>query len=214
LDFQGDRDATPETLYSVADRYRDAGKLQHTAYVLKMHLGWASTHGGQKLGELFGEMAFIKKAPRMASAITITDAKIIRIQPEQLVSAVAVGVLQKIFENMARRIWFAYQPLAIFRIDAPQMRMYAYLYNLMRNQNLRTQDKEAEDHSYRFEINYAQLESLSGILQLKGSSEGEFLANENLLFEDDAITVPSRKTLADQISVYRARTGQIIAETK
>lgn len=150
----------------------------------------------------------------MASAITITDAKIIRIQPEQLVSALAVGVLQKIFENMARRIWFAYQPLAIFRIDAPQMRMYAYLYNLMRNQNLRTQDKEADDGSYHFEINYAQLKLLSGILQLKSSSEAEFLANENLLFEDNAIIVPSRKKLADQISVYRARTGQIIAETK
>jgi hypothetical protein len=34
------------------------------------------------------------------------------------------------------------------------------------------------------------------------------------LFEDDAITVRSRKKLADQISFYRARTGQIIAETK
>ncbi len=282
LDFKGDRDATPERLYSVADRYRDAGKLHHTAYALKMYIEWAATHNGQKLaearrefeevkaslrnvqfsgkathvpadtmifaegeigqdiyvilegtvnlvrfargrefvidilgaGELFGEMAFIEKAPRMGSAITLTDAKIIRIQPEQLVSAVAVGVLQKVFENMARRIWFAHQRLTIFRIDDPQMRMYAYLYNLMRNQNLRTKDKDAGDRSYRFEINYSQLKSLCGVLQLKGSSESEFLSNDNLLFEYNAITVRSRKKLADQISFYRAKTGQIIAETK
>ena len=94
------------------------------------------------------------------------------------------------------------------------MRMYAYLYNLMRNQNLRTKEKEIADRSYRFEINYAQLKSLCGVLQLKDSSASEFLSNENLLFADDAITVRSRKKLADQISFYRAKTGQIIAETK
>ncbi len=282
LDWKGDRNATPERLYAVADRYRDAGELHHTAYALKMYLEWASTHGGQKLaeakqefeqvqehlrdlhftgkaahvpadtmifaegeigqdiyvilegtvklvrfarghefaidvlgaGELFGEMAFIEKAPRMGSAITVSDARIIRIKPEQLVSSVAVGVLQKIFENMARRIWFAHQRLTIFRIDDPQMRMYAYLYNLMRNQNLRTKEKDIADRSYRFEINYAQLKSLCGVLQLKGSSEAEFLSNDNLLFENNAITVRSRKKLADQISFYRAKTGQIIAETK
>lgn len=282
LDFKGDRDATPERIYSVAARYRDADKLHHTAYALKMYIEWATTHNGQKLaearrefeevkaslrdvqfsgkathvpadtmifsegeigqdiyvilqgtvklvrfarghefvidvlgaGELFGEMAFIEKAPRMGSAITVSDAQIIRIQPEHLVSSVAVGVLQKIFENMARRIWFAHQRLTIFRIDDPQMRMYAYLYNLMRNQNLRTKEKEIADRSYRFEINYAQLKSLCGVLQLKDSSASEFLSNENLLFEDDAITVRSRKKLADQISFYRAKTGQIIAETK
>lgn len=282
LDFKGDRDASPERLYSLAARYREEGKPHHAAHALKAYLRWAADHGGQKpeearhefeavkgdlreinfghkathvaadtmvfaegeidqdiyvilqgtvklvrfargrefvidvlgAGELFGEMAFIEKAPRMGSAITVSDAKIIRINPEQLVSTVAVGVLQKIFENMARRIWFAHQRLTIFRIDDPQMRMYAYLYNLMRNQNLRTKEKDAGDRSYRFEITYAQLKSLCGVLQLKGQSESEFLSNENLRIEEGAITIRSRKKLADQISFYRARTGQVIAETK
>ncbi len=282
LDFKGDRDASPERLYSLAARYREEGKPQHAAHALNAYLRWASDHGGQKAeearhefeavkgdlreinfghkathvaadtmvfaegeidqdiyvilqgtvklvrfargrefvidvlgaGELFGEMAFIEKAPRMGSAITVSDAQIIRINPEQLVSTVAVGVLQKIFENMARRIWFAHQRLTIFRIDDPQMRMYAYLYNLMRNQNLRTKEKDAGDRSYRFEITYAQLKSLCGVLQLKGQSESEFLSNENLRIEEGAITIRSRKKLADQISFYRARTGQVIAETK
>lgn len=81
-------------------------------------------------------------------------------------------------------------------------------------EHLRTKDKDAGDRSYRFEIYLAQLKSLCGVLQLKRNSEAEFLPNENLFFEDDAITVRSRKKLADQISFYRARTGQIIAETK
>lgn len=281
LDFKGDRDASPERLYSVAARYREADKPHHAAHALRVYIDWAKQHGGQKLteaehefaslktslrdtnfghkathvpadtmifsegeidqdiyvilqgtvklvrfargqefvidvlgaGELFGEMAFIEKAPRMGSAITVSDAQIIRIQPEHLVSSVGVGVLQKIFENMARRIWFAHQRLTIFRIDDPQMRMYAYLYNLMRNQNLRTKEKDDGDRSYRFEITYQQLKSLCGVLQLKGESEAEFLSNENLVIEEGAIQIRSRKKLADQISFYRARTGQVIAET-
>src|SRR5690606_10644575 len=67
-------------------------------------------------GERFGEMAFIENAPRMGSAITTQDSQIIRILPEQLVSNVGEGVLQKIFENMARRIWFSHQRLIIFKI--------------------------------------------------------------------------------------------------
>jgi hypothetical protein len=137
-----------------------------------------------------------------------------RIRPEQLVASVATGVLQRIFESLARRIWFAHQRLVIFKIGDPLMRMYAYLYNLTRNQNLRAKEKNPMDRSYRFDITIPQLMSLCGILQLKEASLAEFRANENLQVDDTAITVRSRKRLADQISFYRAKTGQIVAETK
>lgn len=165
-------------------------------------------------GELFGEMALVEQAPRMASAITLQDSQIIRISPDQLVASVATNVLQRIFESMARRIWFAHQRLIVFKIGDPLMRMYAYLYNLTRNQNLREKEKNPADRAYRFEITLAQLQSLCGILRLKEASEAELRANENLLIEETAITVKSRKRLADQISYYRAKTGQIVAETK
>lgn len=281
LDFKGERDATPERLFTLGRVYREEGKLHHSAYALKTYIEWATAHGGQKLeeakrdypdvqnalrtvpitgkatrvpadtmlfaegeigqdifiilqgtvklvrfargkefvidilgaGELFGEMAFLEKSPRMGSAITTGETQIIRIHPEHLVSSVGVGVLQKIFENMARRIWFAHQRLIIFRIDDPQMRMYAYLYNLIRNQNLRHKDKDAADRSYRFEVTYAELKLLCGVLQLKEASDTEFRNNENLIIEENAITIRSRKKLMDAISFYRARTGQIVAET-
>lgn len=164
-------------------------------------------------GELFGEMAFIEEAPRMGSAITLQDCQIMRIHPEQLVASVATGVLQKIFESMARRIWFAHQRLIIFRIADPLMRIYAYLYNLTRNQNLRAREKDPADRAYRFDITLPQLKSLCGVLQLKEVSEAEFRANENLVIEENSITIKSRKRLADHVSFYRAKTGQIVAET-
>jgi len=165
-------------------------------------------------GELFGEMAFIENAPRMGSAITTQESTLIRIKPEQLVSSVAEGVLQKIFENMARRIWFSHQRLIIFKIRDPLVRIYAYLYNLVRHQNLRTRNRSAEDQSYRFEITMSELKTLCGILRLSESTERALHENHNLILDDTSITVKSRKRLEDQIAYYRAKSGQIIAETK
>jgi CRP/FNR family transcriptional regulator, cyclic AMP receptor protein len=164
-------------------------------------------------GELFGEMAFLESAPRMASAITTQDSQIFGIHPDQLVATVATNILQKLFESLARRIWFSHQRLIIFKISDPLMRMYAYLYNLTRNQNLRSREKSPQDRSYTFEMNVQQLKSLCGVLNLKEATEAEFRADENLIIGDNRITIRSRKRLADHISFYRAKTGQIIAET-
>lgn len=165
-------------------------------------------------GELFGEMAFIENAPRMGSAITTQESTLIRITPEQLVSSVAEGVLQKIFENMARRIWFSHQRLIIFKITDPLVRMYAYLYNLVRNQNLRMKDKTAQDRAYKFGITLGELKTLCGIMRLKDSTEAALRINTNFIIDDASITVKSRKKLEDQIAYYRAKSGQIISETK
>ncbi|MFO1470397.1 MAG: cyclic nucleotide-binding domain-containing protein [Turneriella sp.] len=165
-------------------------------------------------GELFGEMAFIENAPRMGSAITTQESTLIRITPEQLISSVAEGVLQKIFENMARRIWFSHQRLIIFKITDPLVRMYAYLYNLVRNQNLRTKDKTGLDRAYKFDITLEELKILCGIMRLKDTTEASLRTNTNFIIADDSITIKSRKKLEDQIAYYRAKSGQIIAETK
>lgn len=165
-------------------------------------------------GELFGEMAFIENAPRMGSAVTTQESQIIRITPEQLVSSVAEGVLQKIFENMARRIWFSHQRLIIFKISDPLVRMYAYLYNLVRNQNLRTRERGGQDHAYRFEITFEELKTLCGIVRLKDSTHANFLSSGNFILAPDSITIKSKKRLEDTIAFYRAKSGQIIVETK
>jgi CRP/FNR family cyclic AMP-dependent transcriptional regulator len=51
-------------------------------------------------------------------------------------------------------------------------------------------------------------------MRLKDTTEAAFRANDNLIVEEDGITIKSRKRLADQIQYYRAKSGQIIAETK
>ncbi|MBL8035756.1 MAG: Crp/Fnr family transcriptional regulator [Leptospiraceae bacterium] len=165
-------------------------------------------------GELFGEMAFIENAPRMGSAVTTQDTQLIRIMPEQLVSSVAEGVLQKIFENMARRIWFSHQRLVIFKINDPLVRMYAFLYNLVRNQNMRLKDKSGQDRAYKFDITLQELKTMCGIMRLKAETEANFFSGGNITAEEGCITIKSRKKLEDQIAYYRAKSGQIIAETK
>ncbi|MBV6494598.1 MAG: hypothetical protein LDLANPLL_02631 [Turneriella sp.] len=164
-------------------------------------------------GELFGEMAFIENAPRMGSAITTQESQLVRILPEQLIDNVAESVLQKIFENLARRIWFSHQRLIIFKIGEPLVRLHAYLYNLIRHQNLQASRKGA-DQSYEFPITFDELRILCGILRIKEDTQARFLSDSNLIVGEKTITVKSRKKLEDQIAYYRAKSGQIISATK
>jgi hypothetical protein len=60
----------------------------------------------------------------------------------------------------------------------------------------------------------SELKTLCGILRLTESSERALHENHNLIFDDTSITIKSRKRLEDQIAYYRAKSGQIIAETK
>lgn len=165
-------------------------------------------------GELFGEMAFIEDAPRMGSAITTQESRLARIRPEQLVSSVGEGVLQKIFENMARRIWFSHQRLIIFKIRDPIARIYAYLYNLVRHQNLRNKNSAGDEQSYHFVITMRELLTLCGILRLTEASETALKSNHNIVFSEDGITVKSRKRLEEQVAYYRASSGQIMSGKK
>ena len=164
-------------------------------------------------GELFGEMAFIENVPRMGSAVTVGESNIIRISPNNLIESVGESILQKIFENMARRIWFAHQRLIILKISDPIVRLYAYLYNLMRNQSMRVRDKDLQDQSYRFELTVDDLKRMCGILRMKEATEQQFRTNPNLIITPHDITIKNRKRLEDQIAYYKAKSGQIISES-
>ncbi len=88
-------------------------------------------------GEIFGEMAVIDHFQRMASAVTETDTVIMRFTKQTLFDHDGVAILQKIFESLARRIWFSHQRLIILRIPDPVTRLYAFIFNLTRDQDIK-----------------------------------------------------------------------------
>nr|WP_269155461.1 Crp/Fnr family transcriptional regulator [Leptospira mtsangambouensis] len=164
-------------------------------------------------GEIFGEMSLIDNAPRMASAITETKSKILRVTAENLFESVGPSLLQKIFESIARRIWFSHQRLVILRLKTPVIRLYAYLYNSIRDQDIRlgrTLD-ESLANAHTIYIQMEELCNMCGIIKVKQDTIQEFLSDTNLVIEPSRITIKSRKRLEEKLGHYKSKEGQIVA---
>ncbi|PJZ44953.1 Crp/Fnr family transcriptional regulator [Leptospira brenneri] len=164
-------------------------------------------------GEIFGEMSLIDNAPRMASAITETKSKILRVTAENLFESVGPSLLQKIFESIARRIWFSHQRLVILRLKTPVIRLYAYLYNSIRDQDIRLGRNldESLANAHTIYIQMEELCNMCGIIKVKSESIHEFLSDTNLVIEPNRITIKSRKRLEEKLGQYKSKEGQIVA---
>ncbi|MBM9590923.1 cyclic nucleotide-binding domain-containing protein [Leptospira sp. 201903075] len=164
-------------------------------------------------GEIFGEMSLIDNAPRMASAITETKSKILRVTAENLFESVGPSLLQKIFESIARRIWFSHQRLVILRLKTPVIRLYAYLYNSIRDQDIRLGRNldESLANAHTIYIQIEELCNMCGIIKVKQDTIQEFLSDTNLVIEPNRITIKSRKRLEEKLGHYKSKEGQIVA---
>ncbi len=164
-------------------------------------------------GEIFGEMSLIDNAPRMASAITETKSKILRVTADSLFESVGPSLLQKIFESIARRIWFSHQRLVILRLKTPVIRLYAYLYNSIRDQDIRLGRNldESLANPHTIYIQMEELCNMCGIIKVKQETIQEFLSDTNLVIEPNRITIKSRKRLEEKLGHYKSKEGRIVA---
>lgn len=166
------------------------------------------------VGEIFGEMSLIDNASRMASAVTETPSVILRVTPENIFESVGQSLLQKVFESIARRIWFSHQRLIILRMQSPVKRLYAFLYNSIRDQDIRKSTNLTTSYAstYTFPIAFEELCSMCGIIKIKKESIHEFLTDSNIQIERDRIHVKSRKRVEEKLGQYKTKQGQILAK--
>ncbi len=164
-------------------------------------------------GEIFGEMSLIDNAPRMASAVTDSPSVILRVTPENLFESIGESLLQKIFESVARRIWFSHQRLIILRMQSPVKRLYAFLYNSIRDQDIRVGRSLSQSYnlSYTFPMAFDELCSMCGIIKIKKESIQDFLSDTNILIEKSKITVKSRKRIEEKLGGHKTKQGHMIS---
>ncbi len=161
-------------------------------------------------GEIFGEMSIIDQAPRMASAVVEMDSRIIRLPKENLLEKTGARVLQKIFEGLARRIWYSHQRLVILRIPDPVVRTYAFLYTLIRNDLIR-RGKEFDhttNESFEFKMDLADMQKMCGILKVAPEKLRPLMEDTNLVLREDSIVIKNSRRLLEKIP-FRSETGQI-----
>ena len=160
-------------------------------------------------GEIFGEMAFIDQNQRMASAVTDSESVLMRFTKETLFENAGDAILQKIFESLARRIWFSHQRLVILRIADPVTRLYAFVYNLIRDHEIKNKSWKKPEQEYCFQLSLAELKKMCGLSKLNDSKIDVFLNDRNLKIASDTIIVHNRKRIEEKVAYYKTRLGQI-----
>ncbi|GBF49560.1 cAMP-binding protein [Leptospira ryugenii] len=165
-------------------------------------------------GEIFGEMSLIESAPRMASAITDTDCTILRVTPETIFESVGESLLQKIFESIARRIWFSHQRLIILRMESPTIRLYAMVFKMIRDQEIRKglNSLTNAEASFTIPLSLKELCNMCGLLKIKSETIREFLSDTNLKIEANQITVKHKKRIEEKLGAHKSRSGNLIAK--
>ncbi len=160
-------------------------------------------------GEIFGEMAFIDQSTRMASAMAVTESELIRFSKDNLFEKVGEVLLQKMFENLARRIWFSHQRLVILRIKEPVSRVYAFLYNLIRDHDIRTRNPDSTEESYTFSMNFEDLKKMAGMGNLNDKKVETVLTDPNIVWGKTEIQIRNKKRIEEKVAFYRSQAGQI-----
>ena len=162
-------------------------------------------------GEIFGEMAFIDQSYRMASAVTDSDSIILRFTKDTLFDDMGNQILQKIFEGLARRIWFSHQRLEILRISEPLDRLYTLIYSIMRNYEVKNREDFSDHERIEINISLEELKKMSGLSRVKPERIDGIMKDSNLDVKNKSIIISNRKRLLDRVSGHRTLNGQITA---
>jgi len=194
-------------------------ELSKDIYVIKSgHIKLSTLARGQELlidilgpGEIFGEMSFVDEGYRMATATAQDSAELMKFTSETLFSSIGEILLQKIFVSLARRIWFSHQRLVILRLKDPTERIYAFLYNLIRNHDI-TNHSEEEKTSFSFNINLMEIKKMCGLAKLPDNKLEKFFKDSNLVIGEHSLEIKNRKLLEDHVSGHKTKIGQISAD--
>ncbi|MCB1147224.1 MAG: cyclic nucleotide-binding domain-containing protein [Leptospiraceae bacterium] len=165
-------------------------------------------------GEIFGEMSFIEHSVRMASAVSGTGATVLRLAPEDLLNEIGAVIMQKVFESLARRIWFSHQRLIILKIENPVTRLYALLYNMIRDKSIKKRTPNADTYHSEQIITTTldNLKTMCGLLKIKDESIKTFLVDNNIEIQKNQIIVRSRKRLEEKLIYFKTKSGQIASD--
>ncbi len=166
-------------------------------------------------GEIFGEMALLEQSCRSGSAVTETDSELMRLSKNTLFQEVGQVVLQKIAEGLARRIWFNHQRLVILRIKEPVTRLYAFLYNQIREETIQKKcfgSGFGIEDKYTFPITFQELQIMCGLIRVNPETLKPFVNDKVIEINPKSITILNARAIKDKVTYLRGSSGQISAD--
>ena len=154
-------------------------------------------------GEIVGEQSILDHKPYAATAICLSDCEIERFPEERFLEEAGEKILQKIFESLARRIWFSHQRLSILRLSDPTARLFFFLLFLCRSGA--SAAKKDHEHEYLFDFSLDDLQKMCGLLRIRKETISPFLEDPNIVIRDASVGVRSVEELESRVHTYRHR---------
>ncbi len=153
-------------------------------------------------GEIVGEQSLLENKPYAASAVAKERTEVVRLSRDTFMDEAGEAVLQKMFESLARRIWFSHQRIAILKVKVPVARLYFFLLSQTR------QMRRTGNVAVKFSFSLADLSRMCGLLRVKQESIADILADENIVFQKNCIIVQDAEALEKKALGYKLRSGK------
>ena len=153
-------------------------------------------------GEIVGEQSLLENKPYSATAVARERTEVIRLSHTTFMDEAGEAILQKIFESMARRIWFSHQRLTILKVKSPVARMYFFLLSQTK------QMRRTGNVAVKFHYTVTDLTRMCGILRVKKETIIDILSDDNVQFQKNAIVVQDAEALEQKALTYKFRSGK------
>ena len=154
-------------------------------------------------GEIVGEQSILDHKPYAATAVCTSASEIVRFPEERFLEEAGEKILQKIFESLARRIWFSHQRLSILRLADPTARLFFFLLFLCHSSA--SAARKDSEHEFLFDFALADLEKMCGLLRIRPETISAFLEDPNITIGKGTVGVRTLSGLEARVHAYRHR---------
>ncbi|MCS6984730.1 MAG: cyclic nucleotide-binding domain-containing protein [Leptospiraceae bacterium] len=138
-------------------------------------------------GEIFGEMALLEEHTRLASALAYSEAEVMRLSAASFLDVLGEKILHKIFESLARRIWFGHRRISVMTEEDPLLRIYRYLHLFIEREKIFTRQHLQSDIPLSFGL--TELLKMTGLANAPPSVIEALQKDVNLTIREKEIVV-------------------------
>lgn len=138
-------------------------------------------------GEVFGEMALLEDQTRLASAIAYSEAEVIRLSAVTFLDVLGEKILYKIFESLAKRIWFGHRRVSVMMEENHLLRIYRYLQLLVQREKVFKKQDVQNEISFPFGI--TELLQMTAVLPDSVKVIEALKKDTNLSFQENQIII-------------------------
>lgn len=156
-------------------------------------------------GEIFGEMAILNKQARVATAMAYEEAVLRKYSADTLLET-EDGILVKILQIIARRLWKGSQRLFITQLSDLNLKLYAQL-NILIADEIANDEQKRSQKSFTFQISFEELKRMANIVFEDDSPDTlkEIMSDKNIQRTEGTIRIQDKSVFESKFIALKKR---------